>query len=178
MCIRDRAAEAAVDSILICRKWSLRPLQHRLAQGSFVDSEPVSKKLIELTNGWPVLLDQIFEAEDDQDDLRPAAENLSSQLSDDDCSHSFLEACGVNVDSSCVRVAELAYKLGGELVVELDKDGLETVAELLPADQITAPQDVGRAIAFLDRMGCLEEREHEYLLDPILQKVMSAKVSE
>ncbi|MCL6622239.1 MAG: hypothetical protein K6T55_09075 [Syntrophobacterales bacterium] len=159
--------ENAADALVITQRWNAVGVRQRLEQTGKQDTEEIVRRVLEVTGGWPLLLDELFDRCGDRDTPLPELTQLAADLTNPRHSlhHRFKAALGVGEESFPSRVLRHLLR---EREVERELFTPELVEEEASRDQWD------RAVEHLARLGCLEEREGVLRLDPVVLTVLEA----
>ena len=147
--------EDKVDVITFPRRWNLSGIRQRLRQQNKMDLDEVCRRALEVTGGWPSLLDKLFESCGADNDPRSAAKIIERDLGDSNSqfSQDFKYSLGIN------NVAERILKF----IKNLQEDGQEVPVDLITPEYVEGSPSLSQdecntAIEYLQRMGCLERQ--------------------
>ncbi len=151
------AIEDKVDVVTFPRRWNLSGIRQRLRQQNKMDLDGVCRRVLEVTGGWPALLEKLFESCEADNDPRHAAETIEREMGDSNSklSQDFKRSLGINN----VNVAERILKS----IKNLQEDGQEVPVDLITPEHIEGSPNLSQdqcntAIEYLQRMGCIERQ--------------------
>ena len=158
------------DRAIYLRRWNEVGIQQRLRQADKLHSPAVCQYVLEATGGWPVLLDDLLRRCSDHDDPRSYTKTLVEELAcpKSELGSKLLQQAGLDSRAESRRVLQT--------LVECDKvseEDLETLGNLVEGTPRLTLEDCKLAVGFLSRLGCLEKRNGEYRVEPVLGRVVS-----
>ncbi len=166
---RTRIEEAA-DAVLWPRPWTLSAIRRRLAQHDKFDTDDVgSKEALDVTAGWPWLLDELFRRCGKDTDIKPPAQTIERDLATPDSGlrQALSSALGIATNETAQRVMRFVLDEGqaGQIPDEW------LTPELIGGSPELTRQECGRAKEFVLRLGVLHLRQELLAADPVLLKV-------
>jgi len=165
--IRHRL-ESSAEAVLALQRWNEVAIGRRLSQQRHLhikDTMEVSRSVLEATNGWPMLLDILFERceRDSRLDPSPMAQSIREQLRAGDTSlnKKFLNSIGIlgNTPHMCIL----------EFIGEAGSLSPEYVTpDLIEDDSKLSQEECDAAVEYLKYIGCLEISEGELRVEPVV----------
>lgn len=155
------------------KRWTYNGILHGLRQHDLMDSEEICKSVLEVTGGWPWLLQWMLERCKDGDDPRQVLRGIADDMSQPSSTlrELFRETLGLNPDKTPVawEMLRFLHLMGKTRSDELTSDILETTMEL--------PPDLFRnAFEYLKMMGVLtmsyEEHYELMAVEPIAARAL------
>ena len=148
---------------LIClHRWDEVGIQQRLGQAEKMDSPEVCQKVLEATGGWPFLLDALLRRCGDDTNPQPHADTLLKEGAE------LLYQIGLNEQE--VQVLQKLTELG--TVKDTDED-LNILGSLVNEVTPLTLEDSRLNVEFLCRLQCLEKKNGEYRVEPVIGRVVS-----
>jgi hypothetical protein len=167
-----RKLEDQTDFATHPRRWNLASMRQRLAQHRHdkMSSDEVCQHVLQVTGGWPWLLDQMFDRCENQNDPRPAANLLESELNVPGSSllRKFEQCLGIERGSVPWRVMEHVQS-EGPVPREL------LIPEAFDSDSVPGAEDCTAAVEFLHWLGCLEWHEDCAQLAPLVDRILTVQ---
>lgn len=159
--------ENAADALVITQRWNAVGVRQRLEQTGKQDTEEIVRQVLEVTGGWPLLVDELFDRCGERDNPIPESTKLTAELMDPEnplhCR--FKASLGICEGSFPFRVLQ-------HLLREKEVERELFIPELLEPE--ISRQQWDRALEHLSRMGCLGETDGILRIDPIVLKVLEA----
>ena len=152
--------------LIYLRRWDEIGIQQRLQQAEKVDLPEVPQKVLEATGGWPFLLDELFRRCGSDDDPRSCIDALVQEITqpESQLAAELLEETGLAHQKVPLRVLQTLSVYG-----KVKESELDTLSVLVEGD--LALEDCLAAVEFLYRLGCIEKKEGEYSVEPVLNRV-------
>jgi len=164
--------EDRVDAAVCPRPWDDLGIRQRLNQSDKMDSGECCDRVRDATGGWPILLDELFERLASDNDPRPVAKQMKSELVslDSPLAQQFLRSLGVEMESP----PGLLLRELNALTKDQDSEAFteEFLCELLDEIAPGMSGESAAAVDFLRRMACLHETPQGLVIDPIVRTVM------
>jgi hypothetical protein len=109
-----RELEDASDAVAHLSRWDEDAILFHLKQADKMNLPAVGKHLLQVTGGWPILLDEVFQRCGEVDDPRGAADQLAAELAaETPWKSKFREALGLETLPHAPAVIEVLRQLGG-----------------------------------------------------------------
>ena len=155
--------EDKVDVVTFPRRWNLSGVRQRLRQQNKMDLDEVCRKALEVTGGWPSLLDRLFERCGSDNDPRRAAKIIEQDLKDNHSQFSQDFKCSLGLNNN---IAERILKF----IKNLQEDGQEVPVDLITPEYVEGSPSLSQdecdtAIEYLQRMGCIKRQYDEQQSD-------------
>lgn len=164
-----RELEESSDSSIYTRKWNREGLKQRFAHHDKINKDNFLTDALKTTNGWPYLLDTLFERCGSHDDVRPYLKIIDTELKEPDSilRNMFLNALGVqdNAVSKLILNYLKSFDANDPVPVELLRPDYIGKNDLNDEHCLSG-------IEFLERMNCIEIQNNAVLLDPIVRSVI------
>ncbi|PKN60689.1 MAG: hypothetical protein CVU53_01790 [Deltaproteobacteria bacterium HGW-Deltaproteobacteria-11] len=165
--------EEAADAALWPRPWTLSAIRRRLAQHDKLDTDDVgSKEALRVTEGWPDLLNDLFQRSGKETDLRPAAQEIEQELTtrDSKLTQHFRSRLGTIRNEATQRVLKFVLEEGdGQLPEEL------LTPEIVGGKPELIALQCNQAKEFLLRLGLLHLQSETLVADPLIARLMAEK---
>ena len=159
---RREEIEDKVDVVTFPRQWNLSGVRQRLRQQNKMDLDEVCRRAVEVTGGWPLLLDKLFESCGTDNDPRRAAKIIERDLGDSHSqfSQDFKRSLGLN------DIAERILNF----IKNLQEDGQKVPVDLITPEYVESSPGLSQdecdtAIEYLQRMGCIKRQYDEQQSD-------------
>ena len=139
-----------MDAVVWPHRWNLSGVRQRLAQHNKMDSEEICRFVLDVTGGWPLLLDTLFERCGAEDDPRSSAKAIGAQLvrSDSALGERFRASLGLDVNEDVRRV--------WEFIRREDQVPVEWITpEMVGSAPASGSGTCDQAVEYLQRMACL-----------------------
>lgn len=162
-----REIEESSDSSIYTRKWNREGIKQRLANHDKINKENFVADALNTSNGWPYILDTLFERCGSNDDIRPFLAAIDAELKEPDSilRNMFLNALGFQDNPVSRSILNYLKQF----------DSAEPVPiEFLEPDciEILNKDECSNGIEFLERMNCIEIQNNTVILDPIVRAVI------
>lgn len=166
--IREKL-EMQLDAVEVPKCWNLAGIKYRLSQHDKLDSEAICEEIKKETDGWPYLLDLLFERSGNQDDPRPYVKDIRENLLDveSELSKRFRESLGIDPSSAAVNVLNF---------IEKEKDGVPVdlvTPEFIGGEPPLSLQECKTAVKYLQLIGCLIVEKDLIYVNPVVKRVTS-----
>ncbi len=138
--------EDLMDIIEYPQHWTLDGIQRRLERHQKRYSDAVCEKILEVTGGWPILLDELFKICKNQDDPKTACCTIKNQLetSGTVLNGRFRQALGLEVSGTVSQVLDCICQ-EGPVPIEMLPDFIDNLSS----------EECSVATEYLLRMGCI-----------------------
>ena len=172
---RREKLENRVDAVVWPQLWNLGGVRQRLSQHNKMDSQDVCQLVIEVTGGWPILLDELFRRCGAEDDPRPSARAVAEEVAryDSVLGRQFRASLGLDINEEVRRVWEF-------IRVE-DRVPAEWINPEMVGNAPTLTAEVcNSAVEYLQWLGCLsvsremDSQEAMVSAEPTMKRVMSS----
>ncbi len=165
---RRTGLEDKVDPIYL-RRWDEVGIRQRLSQAGKLDSPEVYQMVMKATGGWSFLLDDLLRRCQDHDDPRSFANALiedldrpSSELGDE-----LLQQTGLVSQDESLPVLRTLVEFG-----RFSYEDLDTLRDLVEGTPDLSHEDCMSVVEFLSRLGCLDIRNGECRVEPVLGRII------
>lgn len=157
--------EEQADVTLALRRWDEIGVAQRLKQQDKIDSERAVNYIIETTQGWPKLFDQLADSWGKNDDVLPACEALHHQLNQADSPliDRFLGATGWAIDE---HVKHALMVIGQE-----DLFPEEMLVPALLGDQLSEHETEG-IVNYLHRTELIRRKGTDVFVEPLVKRLI------
>ena len=165
--VRQKGIEK-VTAILYPHQWDRSAICQRLEQQSKLDSSDICKLITDVTGGWPFLLDELMQRGVSEQDLRPLASTMLSELKQPKST----VASHFRIKLGLMPAAPPTVLL--HFIVELLHDAQDPIdADFLTfaqseSDLALPAQHFQAALEYLVRMGCLRRQGGSFVLAPLV----------
>lgn len=146
--------------------WNHSGIQRRLMRHQKMDTDEVCERVLAVTGGWPLLLDELFKACRNQVDPEDACSRIERELySNTPLRKNFRASLGLEEASSAVvQVLECICQEEGSIPIGRISSKFQDTLSLEECNIVTE---------YLLRMGCiLKDSEDEILAEPIVRRTM------
>lgn len=156
-----RELENLVDSVVVLHKWSKPAILHRLSQQDKLATIEVCQRIYEATQGWPVLVDKLFQLGKNHGDLRVVADQfLAAEVE----MAEFMDTLGLEV----IPLAREFIRFFSENRVPAAWLNEEIFPEIVGLSALTLEESI-RIVEALKRLNIVEETSEGYfLVDPLV----------
>lgn len=155
--------------LIYLRRWDEVGIKQRLSQADKLDSSEVCQKVLEATGGWPFLLDELLRRCGAADDPRSCAKTLVEEMDrpKSDLGTKLLQKAGLDSHAEVLRVLQTLVECG-----KVSEEDLEALGDLVEDDLSLTPDNCKTTVEFLFRLGCIEKRDGEYRVEPVLARII------
>lgn len=160
--------EDKVDPIYL-RRWDEVGIRQRLSQAGKLDSPEVYQIVMKATGGWSFLLDDLLRRCQDHDDPRSLANALVEDLDrpSSTLGEELLQQTGLVSQGESLRVLRTLVEIG-----RFSYEDLETLGDLVEGTPELSREDCMSVVEFLTRLGCLNIRNGECRVEPVLGRIV------
>ncbi len=174
-----RELEDRSDAALFPEQWNHIGVKQRLELEDKLGTDEVCRRIMEVTGGWSILLDTLFERCEKHSDPRTYVDQLEEELAlpDSELAQRFRRALGIDGNEVAHCVLQFVAREG--TVTE------DLVVPAFVADERSlSNEECKQGLEFLVRMGCLmsvfEPREHQegletrpkFTVNPVVRRVL------
>lgn len=165
--VRD-SFENSVDAIVIPQRWDAIAIRQRLEQHQKMHSDKICNRILEVTGGWPFLLDHLFKLSEVNDDPGPRIDEVEHQLLQEQSSlgEQFYGLLGIQDNSNALQILNFMTQ---EPEVPLD---LIEEPDLVPS---VSKDECKQAVEYLLRMNCLELKEEVLSVEATVKRVVERR---
>lgn len=168
---RDLASNLDEQGFVVpVQKWNLDSVSQRLDQLGKLNSTPVCEVVMEITGGWPILLDSLFHECGTSDNPKSTARSIAGQLRDK----------GSNLHSSFIAGLQIPDSAPVKLVLRSILSAGDVVpVEYINPKQIEGGQDLtddscSLALSLLLQLGVVDQSDGGVKCDPVVSRLMEA----
>ena len=140
----------------------------RLEQHQKLHSQEVCENILEVTGGWPLLLDELFKVCENRDDPREACRQIQERLATPgmELNGKFRQALGLEVNAAASQVLNFVRQEDSVPSDMLSPEFIETAD--LNAEECSV------ATEYLLHMGCISKDDDadEFAADSIIKQVI------
>lgn len=153
------------------RRWNIRAVKQRLAQQGKIHSEEVCLDILRVTGGWPLLLDELFARCNAEDDPRPAAAKLDSELNDPDSTlfKNFKIALGLG---DWLEPFEVLKFIAEEKGIPLGLAEPKQLAELMHGEAEMSAEESEAGLTLIKHLGFIDTRENMLFVEPLAWRAL------
>ncbi|MGQ4808464.1 hypothetical protein NKDENANG_01847 [Candidatus Entotheonellaceae bacterium PAL068K] len=164
--------EEQADAVVAPHRWEPLGIRQRLEQHDKLHSEEICQLILQVTGGWTMLLDELFDRCAAQDDPRPVAQALQEELThpSTELAKRFRASLGLVGNEVACRVQEFLFREGP---LPVDWESSELV-ELIGGDSPLSTEACLCAIEYLQRVGCLVRHNNEMSLEATVRMVLAS----
>lgn len=157
-------------SLIFLRHWDEEGIRQRLDQAGKLDSPECCEKVLQVTGGWSLLLDELLRRCGDHNDPRGCVGTLVEEidLPKSELGSKLVQQIGLSSLTEPFRVLQTLV----EYESKVSDEDLEDVADLIKGDPPLSLADCKAAVELLYRLGCLEKRDGAYQVESVLGRVV------
>lgn len=163
-----KALEDSMDAVEYPQHWTYSGVQQRLEQHQKLHSKEVCETILEVTGGWPLLLDELFKVCENQDDPRAACRQIQERLAKPgmELNGKFRQALGLEVNEAVTQVLNFVCQEDSVPSDMLSPEFIETAG--LNSEECRV------ATEYLLHMGCISKDDDadEFAADSIIKQVV------
>lgn len=165
---RRAELEALADAVVTPHRWSEIGITPRLEQSDKLSTVDVCQRILEVTGGWPLLVDEIFTRSVGAHDLRPVADVLQQEL----------RTPGSPLAARFHLALGIAHHPVADAVLAFLRREVEVPRELVTPEFVEhAPglsqEQCDQALLYLERLGCIQVGDH-VAIEPVVSQVWGA----
>lgn len=166
--------EKKVGVPIAVNRWETTGLVQRLEQHNKIHNEDALQKILEATQGWPYLLDELFKQISQDDDPSRAAAWLNDELNNSETAlyGQFGKSLGVEPGTPAARVLNVIGQYQPLNVVDITPDNVSSLGNSSePLSEATCKA----AFMYLQLMSCIEiYAGNQVGVNPIVNKLVKA----
>ena len=151
------------------RRWNDVGIKQLLSQAGKLDSSEVCQVVLEATGGWPILLDELLRQCKDHDDPRYFADALVDKLDRPGTmlGDKLLQQIGLVPQGESLQVLRTLVEFGG-----FSYEDLDSLGDLVEGTADLSQEDCMLVVEFLSRLDCLDTRNGECRVEPVLGRII------
>lgn len=160
--------EEQVGVIISPPAWDFLGIRQRLTDLKKDDHDDVCRAVLEATGGWPLLLDELFNRHEGAEKLTLAAQEFARELlmQGNALQKKFLQSLGLDRETLPWNLLKVMRELGEGTIKDIHE-----FVPLVTEDSSGTIEEVGLAIEYLKRMGCVKVSGDTVLIDPVMKAV-------
>ena len=165
---RREKLEALTDAVITPHRWNDVGIQPRLEQSDKLSTADVGRRLLEVTGGWPILLDELFLRSEGAHDPRPVAAALQQEL----------RTSGSPLAARFHMALGIAHHPAADAVLAFLRREGEVPRELVTPDFVDSAagltqEQCDQALLYLERLGCIQVGKH-VTIEAVVSQVWGA----